>query len=82
MVRSRFQVRGSQSGDVYTILRGRTNNVIRQRGNYARAYCSVPDLPLPLADQLLIQKLYLETNESGFLEKAASAGSVYLPMGV
>lgn len=82
LARKRFRVRGSHSGDIYHIMSGRTNNVIRQRGEYAKAYCSVPDAIVPLADQLLIQKLYLETNEALFLEHAASAGAVYLPTGV
>lgn len=82
LARGRFRVRGSQSGDTYTLMAGRTNNVIRQRGEYARAYCVEPDILVPLADHLLIQKLYLETNEARFLENAASAGDVYLPMGV
>lgn len=82
MIRGRFRVRGSL-GTIYTILSGRTNNVIRHcGGNMYIACCSVPDLPVPLADQLLIQKLYLETNEPGFLEKAASSGVVYSPTGV
>lgn len=82
MARGRFRVRGSL-GTIYTIMSGRTNNVIRHcGGNMYIACCSVPDLPVPLADQLLIQKLYLETNEPGFLQRAASSGVVYSPTGV
>ncbi len=70
----RFSVTAA-SGRVYWIQRGYAGNV-RSEG---RRYCIHGPDNLPHADQMLMQKLLLETNEEGFLD-VANESIDYEPM--
>lgn len=63
-----FVVKGSRSGKVYRIANAFQGNIIREDGH---TYCLVPEEPMPQWDQLLAQKLMIETQEQRFLKLAA-----------
>lgn len=60
------------SGKHYEIYRTRTGNVyeVNPDGNWLAQYCAVLPRDVPLADQLLAQKLMLEYDEPRFLRTA------------
>lgn len=81
-----FTVKGSNSGDRYTISTGlRFGNVKRDRRirvglfklpiKEAERYCAT-SIRLPIADQALIQKLMIENDEKGFLRVANRTGLI------
>ena len=67
-----FHATGSASGRTYRVLRRRTGSVqaINGFGRPTDAYCTILPESAPIEDQMLAQKLMLETNEPGFLELA------------
>lgn len=67
-----FKVR-SQSGHLFRLTSDRNQNVGLLDGNYqvVRRFCVVPGIPdVPIADQLLMQKLMLEYDEERFRDTA------------
>lgn len=66
-----FTIR-SQFGHIYRINKYSQMNVewISEHGQKQATLCVVPSKPVPLGDQLLMQKIMLETNERGFLKVA------------
>ena len=59
-------------GRTYRIFRGWSMNVqlVDGGGKKLRSYCAVPKLHVPIADQMLAQKLMLEFEEHEFLRVA------------
>jgi hypothetical protein len=74
--RGGFYVTAS-SGQRYLIMRNRNYNVLLGGRYKATAYCAFP-MGLPLDDQLLAQKLLLETNEMAFRKIAFSRREIVL----
>ncbi len=69
--RRAFQVRGSKTGYTYLIGPSTMGNVrCYQTG---MSYCVVSRFRLLLPDHMLMQKIYLETNEELFLQTAGRA---------
>jgi len=68
----RFAIR-SETGKPYRIRLESSMNVdeLDEQGKVLNTYCLVPKEPLPLCDNLAIQKLMLETAEAEFLRIAA-----------
>lgn len=66
-----FTIR-SQFGHIYRINKYSQMNVewISEHGQKQATLCVVTSKPVPLGDQLLMQKIMLETNERGFLKVA------------
>lgn len=67
-----FEVR-SQSGKTFRITNGYSMNVheLDENGRAVRTHCIVPKgVEVPVPDQLLMQKLMLETNEAEFMRVA------------
>lgn len=71
----RFGVRGSMGGR-YVVEIGKSYNVfmVDYRGNALYAYCCAPDNNLPVYDAMLAQKLWIETDERAFMDKANRDG--------
>lgn len=73
-----FDVIGGASGRTYRIHSCRTANVhaLDRHGRPLRAYCAVLRRGVPVEDQMLAQKLLLETDERRFLEIGVRAHRV------
>jgi len=72
-----FLVMGS-SGNVYRLRRGRIGNIdlVSPEGKILKTFCVHPGIHLPNADDLIAQKLHLETDEESLL-KIANPHHVY-----
>lgn len=66
----------SQFGSRYKLTCNRAHNIWRGRDNF----CLVSKDRLPLADELLMQKLMLETDEARFIATAAYVPAFLLDM--
>ena len=67
-----FEVIGCHSGKRYRICHGNEANIVEldDRARPTSAWCFVPDEHLVAGDVMLVQKIALETDERGALEKA------------
>jgi len=81
-----FRARGNFTKRVYTIVPRWSNNVYHIEHSYmpyeqhvAQAFCTGSDANVPMADHMLIQKLYIETNEFEFLKIACASGRGLVP---
>jgi hypothetical protein len=70
-----FEVRGSHSGKCYRIRRDRNMNIDELDGDGSRVavWCFSPAGHLPLGDNMLAQKIALETDEQAALAVANRA---------
>lgn len=61
-----------KSGNIYRIRRGRVGNIdlLSPEGQILRRYCVHPQGHLPNADDLVAQKLHLESNDDHLMEVA------------
>jgi hypothetical protein len=91
-----FYVKGEATGTKYRLRKGKNYNVfpLDDNGKQTRGvYCFRPSLDpggytflsvneLPLGDQLLAQKIWLETDEAATLETANKVHQAYNTLGV
>ena len=67
----RLEVRGSKSGTVYRIRKGRSANIdVMENGKVKHKLCFHPQIQCPDYDTMLAQKLMLETDEPAALRIA------------
>jgi hypothetical protein len=78
-----FEVITCRSGvtRTYRLRKGWAGNVflLDDKGRQVEKYCIHPDVAVPEADNLVAQKLLLESNEEEFLRVANRTPIVYLP---